>query len=468
MAGVITRDYFKQLVKEHWDADYVYSDLKRQGYTIEGDEDAVEEVAKRNAEFEQDKSNPDGEYNSWKSTFWAWLGAAGAALAPAVWLWWLYGAWKVVKEVGKKVYWLTLPPTQAEAEAIQSYDAGTSDYKPRTAVDTALDQPIIQKWGRTISSKVGQMWTRGGIWVQSEAQASNLWKWQVKPMLQQSQKTVNIQSLIDEMKPEVIKMAKEDPDKLKELKVAWTKLRKAFSSEKYQALNMESTQNLKSGLQQRTPVKFFKWKEITNAYRELRGKLSSKLVKTLHSNLAEEFGVDSAQMYQDYANLKWLSKIWPNALTQSWRKQGFWGFVSWAVDTLWTPISTTAGKLMYKWWEAMMALPKAVYSKLQKWLKSAPDAIKNGVKKGIKSGNIAWALVQLAITPWMPWEYAAKAFETYINYNAKPENFIKLKWWPFKAVSKDDYERFKEQDWRIMFPDGSLYDKNWLYIGKWM
>ena len=70
MAGVITRDYFKQLVKEHWDADYVYSDLKRQGYTIEGDEDAVEEVAKRNAEFEQDKSNPDGEYNSWKNTFW--------------------------------------------------------------------------------------------------------------------------------------------------------------------------------------------------------------------------------------------------------------------------------------------------------------------------------------------------------------------------------------------------------------
>lgn len=86
MAWVITRDYFKQLVKEHWDADFVFNDLKRQGFTIEWDEDALEEVAKRNAAFEQDKQNPDWDYNNRKQKLWEWTkNVAGGLFSSATW-----------------------------------------------------------------------------------------------------------------------------------------------------------------------------------------------------------------------------------------------------------------------------------------------------------------------------------------------------------------------------------------------
>lgn len=36
----------------------------------------------------------------------------------------------------------------------------------------------------------------------------------------------------------------------------------------------------------------------------------------------------------------------------------------------------------------------------------------------------------------------------------------------FKAVSNEDYEKYKEKDGSIIFPDGSKYNKEGVYVGK--
>lgn len=303
-------------------------------------------------------------------------GTVGAtAWVIAWWLWATYWAGKVLEWVGKSIYWVTLPPIKAEADAIQAYKAWLTDMKPRTAVETALEQPLFQKWPfqRSPTSVFWQMWTRAQIWVQSEVWAKNIRQKTIQPALEKSTSTVNIQDEIASLWDDILKMAKQDPDKIAEYMKAFDKMKAAYADPKYANMKLLDVQDLKSWLQARTPWKFFKWEEITNAYRELRGKLSSKLVNKLHTKLSSEVWEDTAKLYRDYNNLKTIAKIWPKARSQSGRMWWAWSFMSWISEELATPITTTTGKLTYKTGKALQALPK----KLLDTMKKVPWVVKS-------------------------------------------------------------------------------------------
>lgn len=325
----------------------------------------------------------------------------------AVWaggLAWSYVAGKALKWVGKAVYGVTLPPVKAEAEAIQAYKAWISNVKPRTTVQTMLDQPLIQvqpTFWETITQVSKSPWsifwemgTRAWIWVQSEVWAKKLRQTKVEPALMRSKATVNIQWAINELWDDIVKLAKNDPDKLAEYLKALDELKVSYADPKYANMQLKEVQTLKSWLQWRTPAKFFKWEEITNAYRELRWKLSSKLVNKLHTELSKEAWEDTAKLYRDYNNLKSVAKIWPKSLSQAGRMWGAGSFTSWVGEELATPITTTVWKLTYKAWKMLQYLPQKVVEEIKKMpsrLKWMP--LKEIAKLAIKEMP-AWILAE--------------------------------------------------------------------------
>jgi hypothetical protein len=289
------------------------------------------------------------------TNIWIWI------WATAWWLWAMYWAWKWLESLWKAVYWLTLPPWVDEATAILKEKAWLWP-EIRKTTDTAIEKWIV--------------WTRTWIWVKSLKEANKIFTDTINPILEKATTKTNVQDLISKLEWEILTISKWDPDKLNEYKQAIEEMKKSFWDPKYNNLSQRELQDLKSWLQSRTPQKFFKWKEITNAYQELRAKLSSKLTNELHNNLTKEFWKDTAKIYKDWANLKWLSKIWVKSITQSWLKWWFGWFWSTIVEELGTPISTIWGKVAYESWKLLQTLPKTLL-KLAKW---SPAVIKTILK----------------------------------------------------------------------------------------
>jgi len=384
--------------------------------------------------------------------------ATAWAVAWAIWTAIPILSWigDVAKYAGKKIYQTTLNPTQQEAEAIQSYRAWTSNIKPRLATETALDLPILNpSQGRSITSKFWWFWTRSMIGEQAEAGASDLWQTKVQPLLNKAKTTVNVQGAIKELKSNLERMAKQDPDKLKEYQQAFEELTTAYADPKYANMSLKDLQDLKSWLQQRTPAKFFKWwwVELTDAYRELRGQLSSKLAWKLHSALSKDYWAESAKLYKDYANLQWLSEIWPKALTEWGRKWWFGGFIDFVTNTLATPITSTTGKALYKWGNLLKMPQKLV----NLWLKAAVNSWWKLVKSLVKGWKVFSLFEDGSLIPWSPTNLVAPVNP--ITYNEK--DFIKIKWLWGMQVQKDKLKFNKSLGKKVVETDLWYIDENW-------
>lgn len=371
-----------------------------------------------------------------------------SVLSAVTWLSGIYGAWAAAQYVWKKLYWMTLPPTQKEAEALQSFAAWTSNFKPKTAVETALEAPILS-WNPLKSKSYWMLWTRSWIWIQAEAKANDIFKNTIQPILNKaktSNTVVNVQGAIQELWSDILKLAKGDPDKLAEYTEAFKQLQSSFKGNEFKNMTLDKLQELKSWLQERTPQKYFKGKEITNAYWELRAKLSTKLTWKLHSAIKKDFWTQSAELYKDYANMKGMSEIWPKARTMGWLKWWFWGFWSTLSDTALTPVTTTTGKILYKAWWVAKALPASLLKWVTKWLKSI-----------VKSWSIFTVLSDWTLIPWSPSNLANIAMST------PKEDRITIKWSDMR-IHKDQFKYDKNLKMNVAQTDLWLIDENWNII----
>lgn len=286
---------------------------------------------------------------------------------------------KGAEVLGKTVYWLTLPPNVSEARKVQSYAAWTSKLKPRTAVQTALETPTM-------------MGTRSMFWTQAEKQASKIFTKFINPILEKATTTVNIQGALKELKSKIVDLAGLDPDKLDEYTQAYQELEQSFNKPEYANMGLKDTNTLKKSLQGRTPQKFFKGKEITNGYQELRGQLSSIIKNKLHSALKKDYWVDTAKKYIDWANLDWLKEVWIKAKTNAGLKGGFGGFRSTVLEEIATPVTTVVGKGTYKAGKALQAVPDLLVAWGKKLLN--PKVL----TKAMKSWNLNAVIVD-AVMP---------------------------------------------------------------------
>jgi len=365
-----------------------------------------------------------------KRNIWMWLRAW-------LWAWALWGAYalgKWLETIWKATYWVTLSPTMKEARNIQSYNAWTSSYKPVTAIDSALEAPMFQKWGRTLSSKMWMMWTRAWIGTQAEARAWNIFKKTINPLFKKAEKEwvkINYSKLLEKIKKNVVWNKKYSETDKKQILDDIKKIYKNFQWE----TSLKNLDLEKQWLANKLPKKYFSSIKTPQSLQNARWEVAKVFRETLHDTMKSKFWVNTASKYRDYANLKWLSWIWPKSLSQSWRKGGAWSFVSRLWEELATPVTTTVWKTTYKIWKWMQKPLKSIIKAWEYIWKNAPKYIWKWIKWFIKWWKILWALWDWAIIPWTPSSLVSKAlFDT--------DRFI-FKKWPFKwySVWKEDSKK---------------------------
>lgn len=406
----------QQMIVDYLNKDIGSMEVARQIWLIQ------EEVA---PVVEEEKSNM--LENIGKVWLWVWT--------VAWWLWASYVWWWLLKSAGKKIYWLTLPPWQQEAEAIQSYKSWISNVKPKTTVQTAIEQPLIQKWGKTISSKLWQFGTRSMIWTQSEAQANNLFKNKINPLMSEADKiwiSFDYKDLIWEAKKNIESSNKYSVTQKQQI---ISDIEEIWQNYKWKT-SLKNLDLEKQWLASKIPQKYQTMAKLPNETKVAQKELASVFRNKVHSTIKSVFWVDSAKIYQDYANLKWLSKIWPKALTEAGRKWWAWNFVSWVADELGTPITTTIGKLSYKAWELSQKLPKTIV----KLLKASPKILSK------ISSTMAWAeMVDIN----QLWQNAHDSTKELLKSSIKDIwEWNSPKWIsnPMKLVYKDMKKKWKTDD----------------------
>lgn len=362
----------------------------------------------------------------WTSTIWK-VGLWAAWL----WLWlWAMKLWgKLFENVGKFTYWLTLAPTQAEAEAIQSYKAWTTAFKPKTAVETALDQPLFQKWWRTAWSKLWQIGTREMIGTQSEAAATNIFKQKINPIMKQADDVglkLSYKDLINAAKKSVNNASKWSDSQKKMIIDNINKITKDYKG----TTTLKNLDLEKQAVASKVPTRLQTAAKIPNELKAAQSEVAKAFRQWVHTTIKDKFGVDSAKLYTDYANLKWLSKIWPKAATQAGRKGGAGWFLSWVWEEVATPITTTTGKLSYKLWKAAQKLPNAVW-KAAKWM---PKAFKTMLKT-----NPALIITPDLVEVAKKWQ---EQFKTKIMNDAKNKTGI-FKWKTDQEINNILYGKTK-------------------------
>lgn len=341
---------------------------------------------------------------------WIWIWSTVA------WLWASYWVWSALKSIWKTLYGATLPPTQQEAQAIQSYKAWISNIKPVTAIDTALNAPMFQQWPfmRDPSSILWQFGTRSQIWLQSEVAASKIFKETINPLMQKADDiwiSISYQDLINKAKEWIASSKKYSVTQIKQILSDIDEIAKNYQwSTTLKNLDLE-----KQAIVSKIPEKYLTMAKIPQEAKAAQDALSSAFREWVHSTIKDNFGVDSAKLYREYANFKGLSKIWPKALTQAGRKWWFGWAMSWIAEELATPITTTTWKLAYKWWQLAQYLPK----KTLEIIKKTPEILRTSKALPIIKGIIT------DIPAWIIWDKVWAYIKETATDEYKKEDFIK-------------------------------------------
>lgn len=317
------------------------------------------------------KQKPEEE---WMSTLWK------------IWVWALWVVWtliggkvwgEVLKKAGKSVYGLTIPSNIQEAGQKQAYQAGLTNTKPRTVVDTAIESPLLQKWGNTMSSKLWQMGTKWGVWVQAQARASQIFKETITPIFKQSVKdnvTFDYGTLFEQAKSKVLDTTKRSVEQKNSIISDIERIAKKYKW----VTTLENLDLAKRDIVNQLPQKYFKWNP-TSDLKEAQWVISNVFRDTVHTTIKDKYWVNSAKLYQDYANFKQLWEIGKKAMTQWGTSAWFGSFVSTVAQEAVTPLSTTVGKVTYKLWDFLTKPTDFLLKKWKELIKSW--AIKNIIKE---------------------------------------------------------------------------------------
>lgn len=398
-----TQDVINCLIQDANDMGVSIDSLN--AYLDKGDETFLYEMW-----FKEKKEEPNLWNVAWVALAWAWWVAAVETAVNKTWkglqkLWeGLYKstidqsireareiqrAWANLKDAKiavqdakqelktAKKLWEGVEQAQADLEAAQKNLKTAEAKKVVTKADTAMEYNVWE--GLT------EWWSDESRGIQAKSKANQIFKKTINPALEKSTSTINVQGLIDDLAEDIQDLAKNDPDKIKAYEDALGSLKESYSDGKFANYSLKDSQTLKSGLQGRTPQKFFKWNEVTNELQELKGILSGKLKNAVHWALTKELGQDTAKLYKDWANLTDYADDLASASTKWPSKWGFWGFMDWLSNKA-DPIKQKAWLLLSKAWKGMQKVAPWV---AEKAVEGVWDVFNYIVKNGKKF--LKWA-----------------------------------------------------------------------------
>lgn len=243
-------------------------------------------------------------------------------------------AGKMFKKGGEEAFSAAFPPSTKEAALMQQEAVGQIP-SVRTTAQSAFETPVKGITKKTIGDSALR-------------EANNLFKKDINPILETSEKTVNIHEKLSEIAKDIEKEI--EPGRQKELKAGLDALKEDYAEGKYRNVTMPDVQALKSGLDQFTPQKIFKGEDVANGYRQVKAFLADKLRSSIYDLMPNN---KLREKYLDYANLKQLSDAGIQARTAGKLSGGFGGFFSTLIRSGLAPFSMKGGKILYKLGDTM-------------------------------------------------------------------------------------------------------------------
>lgn len=243
---------------------------------------------------------------------------------------------EALKTAGAKVAGAVLPVSETEATLAQNYAASklgseqavAEGIKPRTTGETAVDRGIYG--------------TRKGVGAKAKAEGTKMFEEEIQPALKDSASKMTREELFKPVEEKIAKTS--DPIKKADLEHTYELLKEAYADKKWDAFDLEEAQKLKSEIDEFTPQKAFKGKEIANEYNQL----TNDMADAIRQKTYNELGGEMKTKYLDYSNLEGLKKFGIKA-----RQEGVLADLAGkSLKNLWsvvaTPIGTSAGMFLYR------------------------------------------------------------------------------------------------------------------------
>jgi len=250
-------------------------------------------------------------------------------------------AGRVIKSTGKNIFEGSITPTVVEGERILAYKAKAplltrivetvkgSESKvksPQTRASTALEKGIFG----------GQE----GIGIQSKRIADKTWS-EIEPAVNQSKAIVSKNELFTPIEERISKTI--EPSKRKAYEDAYEAIKEDYANIK--EFSLKDAQNVKRSLDEFTPQKQFRGKDVANEYTVLKNDMANAIREKTYNALED---INIKQKYLDWANLHELQKVGVKAITEAGTRAGSGTLISTLWDMATIPIKTVGGQTLYR------------------------------------------------------------------------------------------------------------------------
>lgn len=327
----------------------------------------AETMAKRYEDINKQDFNPESKTSKvgsfvWQTALTAPIGGIASKAVTTAWkigLWTLewvlqwgaldvtsrdkIGAWAIVwgivwglapalSTAGKSLYKTAIKPNTEEASQIIKATARKTT-QPVTRADTAFKYWVV--------------WREKDIGVQGVRESSKIFKETIEPAFKKAEKAwvkIDYTTLINKAKTNIKNSKLYSETQKKEILSNIAEIGKSYrGSTTLKNLDLE-----KQSIVSKIPKKYIGALKTPKELAAAQNELSSVFRSTVHDTLKNKFGVNSSQLYRDYANLAELEKIGIKWITEWGLRWGTWTALSTIYDALATPIKTIWGKVLYK------------------------------------------------------------------------------------------------------------------------
>lgn len=325
--------------------------------------------------------------------------------------------WWDITEIEKKI--------KDTEKAIKNLEANKA---PRTISDTAKAYGLWSYSNKTLTER----------WAAEEAAKiqKKIFRDYFMPILKWDSKKINVQKIVDSLGDVVENIV--DPWLQSEAFDALEALKEEYQGDRFKSMPAEKIQTLKTDLTSTLPEKTWKWKTITNQYKNLKAELASRIRKAelniindaIKNKKVPDIDIfkwkNAQEIFFDYVNLWEIKDRWAKSLTKPTefpevigKTPVLWELTSPVWDAR-TPVSRWIAQKLIKWWDALKNNTRWAWAK--KLFKQFSETLWK-IGRASKVEDPAWILWLMQLYfEWMDslaWKIAWK------------ENV----WWYWKEVS---------------------------------
>lgn len=252
------------------------------------------------------------------------------------------GTGKVLKGAGEVTYKSAIVPTAKEAEQILAYKAKTP-FLERLSSKVTEGKPVLRA---DTAFEKGIKGTESQLGIQSKRVSDKLWTSKIAPAVKESKEVVTKQELFTPIEKRIAGTT--DPSKKKALQEAYSAIKDDYK--KVSQFTLEQAQKLKSELDEFTPEKIFRGKNVANEFKVLQNDMANAIRSKTYTALKDQ---NIQRAYRDWGNLKELQKVGVRAISEGRFQGGAGNFWHGLWDMATVPVKTVGGRVLYRVGDAL-------------------------------------------------------------------------------------------------------------------